>query len=65
MLSLVLPGATLVYAWTLDQEVGGMAVPIIAGFVGGVGLMGSFNGLNTYAAGTCFSFLIRDLALGG
>ncbi|KAL3435621.1 major facilitator superfamily domain-containing protein [Aspergillus tetrazonus] len=50
MLSLVLPGATLVYAWTLDQEVGGMAVPIIAGFVGGVGLMGSFNGLNTYAA---------------
>ncbi|KAL5048456.1 major facilitator superfamily domain-containing protein [Aspergillus fruticulosus] len=50
MLSLVLPGATLIYAWTLDQEVGGMAVPIIAGFVGGVGLMGSFNGLNTYAA---------------
>ncbi|KAL4998182.1 major facilitator superfamily domain-containing protein [Aspergillus recurvatus] len=50
MLSLVLPGATLVYAWTLDQEVGGMAVPIIASFVGGVGLMGSFNGLNTYAA---------------
>lgn len=28
-----------------------MPVPIIAGFVGGVGLMGSFNGLNTYAAG--------------
>ncbi|RDW74661.1 putative MFS transporter [Aspergillus mulundensis] len=50
MLSLVLPGATLIYAWTLDQEVGGMPVPIIAGFVGGVGLMGSFNGLNTYAA---------------
>ncbi|KAL4806407.1 major facilitator superfamily domain-containing protein [Aspergillus unguis] len=50
MLYLVLPGATLVYAWTLDQEVGGMAVPIIAGFVGGTGLMGSFNGLNTYAA---------------
>ncbi|KAL4799990.1 major facilitator superfamily domain-containing protein [Aspergillus venezuelensis] len=50
MLSLVLPGATLIYSWTLDQEVGGMAVPIIAGFVGGTGLMGSFNGLNTYAA---------------
>ncbi|KAL4980864.1 major facilitator superfamily domain-containing protein [Aspergillus desertorum] len=50
MLSLVLPGATLVYAWTLDQDVGGMAVPTIAGFIGGVGLMGSFNGLNTYAA---------------
>ncbi|KAL4901873.1 hypothetical protein BDW74DRAFT_169846 [Aspergillus multicolor] len=50
MLSLVLPGATLIYAWTLNQGVGGMPVPIIAGFVGGVGLMGSFNGLNTYAA---------------
>ncbi|KAL2853456.1 major facilitator superfamily domain-containing protein [Aspergillus pseudoustus] len=50
MLFLVLPGATLVYAWSLDQEVGGMALPIVAGFVAGVGLMGSFNGLNTYAA---------------
>ncbi|KAL3467399.1 major facilitator superfamily domain-containing protein [Aspergillus heterothallicus] len=50
MLFLVLPGATLVYAWSLDQRVGGMALPIVAGFVAGVGLMGSFNGLNTYAA---------------
>jgi hypothetical protein len=51
MLFAVLPGATLVYAWTLQEEKGGMAVPIIAGFFGGMGLMGSFNGLNTYAAG--------------
>ncbi|KAL4927007.1 putative MFS transporter [Aspergillus undulatus] len=50
MLSLLLPGAILIYAWTLDQGVGGMPVPIIAGFIGGAGLMGSFNGLNTYAA---------------
>ncbi|KAL4874102.1 hypothetical protein BDV12DRAFT_191965 [Aspergillus spectabilis] len=50
MLFAVLPGATLVYAWTLQEEKGGMVVPIIAGFFGGVGLMGSFNGLNTYAA---------------
>ncbi|KAL2815082.1 major facilitator superfamily domain-containing protein [Aspergillus cavernicola] len=50
MLFLVLPGATLVYAWTLETEKGGMAVPIVAAFFGGVGLMGSFNGLNTYAA---------------
>lgn len=28
-----------------------MAVPVIAAFWAGVGLMGSFNGLNTYAAG--------------
>ena len=28
-----------------------MVVPIIAAFFSGAGLMGSFNGLNTYAAG--------------
>ncbi|GKZ37535.1 hypothetical protein AbraIFM66950_009119 [Aspergillus brasiliensis] len=47
----VLPAAALVYGWTLQEEKGGMAVPIIAAFWGGVGLMGTFNGLNTYAAG--------------
>ncbi|PLB50373.1 putative MFS transporter [Aspergillus steynii IBT 23096] len=46
----VLPAAALVYGWTLDQEKGGMAVPIVAAFFGGWGLMGSFNGLNTYCA---------------
>ncbi|PWY82172.1 synaptic vesicle transporter [Aspergillus heteromorphus CBS 117.55] len=46
----VLPVAALVYGWTLQEGVGGMAVPIVAAFFGGVGLMGSFNGLNTYAA---------------
>jgi hypothetical protein len=51
MLFLVLPGATLVYAWSLQEGKGGMALPIVAAFVAGVGLMGSFNGLNTYAAG--------------
>lgn len=48
----VLPAAALVYGWTLQEEKGGMVVPIIAAFFGGVGLMGTFNGLNTYAAGT-------------
>lgn len=47
----VLPAAALVYGWTLQEEKGGMVVPIIAAFFGGVGLMGTFNGLNTYAAG--------------
>ena len=50
-LFLVLPAAALVYGWTLQEGVGGMVVPIIAAFFGGVGLMGTFNGLNTYAAG--------------
>lgn len=52
----VLPGATLIYGWTLQEEVGGMVVPIIAAFFAGVGLLGTFNGLNTYAAGECHLF---------
>jgi hypothetical protein len=47
----VLPVATLIYCWTLQEEVGGMVVPIIAAFFAGVGLLGAFNGLNTYSAG--------------
>ncbi|KXG51070.1 Major facilitator superfamily domain, general substrate transporter [Penicillium griseofulvum] len=39
--------------WILKRngkEVGGMAVPIIAAFFAGAGLIGAFNGLNTYSA---------------
>jgi hypothetical protein len=54
----VLPVATLIYGWTLEEEVGGMVVPIIAAFFAGVGLMGSFNGLNTYTAGECYLIYI-------
>ncbi|CAG8383709.1 unnamed protein product [Penicillium salamii] len=46
----VLPAATLIYGWTLEEKVGGMVVPIIAAFFAGVGLMGAFNALNTYSA---------------
>ncbi|KAJ6086406.1 hypothetical protein N7467_005320 [Penicillium canescens] len=46
----VLPVATLIYGWTLQEEVGGMVVPIISAFFAGAGLMGAFNGLNTYSA---------------
>jgi hypothetical protein len=53
-LCVVLPVAVLVYGWTLEMRAGGMAVPVIAAFWAGVGLMGSFNGLNTYAAGEFF-----------
>ena len=48
---LVVPGSALTFGWTLQKEVGGMAVPVIMSFVAGAGLMGSFNGLNTYTAG--------------
>lgn len=50
-LFLVLPASALIYAWTLQEQVGGMPVPIISAFTAGVGLLGSFNGLNTYSAG--------------
>jgi hypothetical protein len=53
-LLLVLPGATLIYGWTLEEEVGGMPVPVISAFFAGVGLLGTFNGLNTYSAGELF-----------
>lgn len=62
----VLPVSTLIYAWTLQKEVGGMVVPIISAFFAGFGLMGVYNSLNTYTAGVCaaifyffFSFLIE------
>lgn len=47
----VLPFGTLLYGWSVKNEVGGMALPIVASFIQGVGLMASFSGLNTYAAG--------------
>lgn len=50
-LIVVLPASTLIYAWTLQQGVGGMPVPVISAFAAGVGLLGTFNGLNTYSAG--------------
>ncbi|KAJ5414015.1 hypothetical protein N7509_000642 [Penicillium cosmopolitanum] len=49
-LIVVLPASTLIYAWTLQQGVGGMPVPVISAFAAGVGLLGTFNGLNTYSA---------------
>ena len=75
----VLPVSTLIYGWTLQEEVGGMAVPVIFAFTAGFGkysgnfffffffffgllinsgLMGSFNGLNTYTAGESFPFSV-------
>ncbi|KAF5866674.1 hypothetical protein ETB97_010769 [Aspergillus alliaceus] len=46
----VLPVSTLIYGWTLQEEKGGMVVPILGAFFAGWGLMGSFNTLNTYVA---------------
>jgi MFS family permease len=47
---IVLPVSMLLYAWCLQEKVGGLALPIVAAFWIGVGLMGTFNALNTYTA---------------
>lgn len=59
-LFLVLPASALIYAWTLQEQVGGMPVPVVSAFTAGVGLLGSFNGLNTYSAGKSSSHKYRS-----
>ncbi|KAE8346387.1 hypothetical protein BDV24DRAFT_147566 [Aspergillus arachidicola] len=46
----VMPVSMAIYGWTLDLEVGGMAVPIISVFFAAGGIVIAFNGLNTYTA---------------
>jgi len=38
----------LIYGWTIDKQVGGIAVPVIAMFVQGVAQLFCFPSLNTY-----------------
>ncbi|SPN99921.1 related to MFS transporter [Cephalotrichum gorgonifer] len=47
---IVLPVSILLYGWCLDKQFGGLALPIVMAFWVGMGLMGAFNGLNTYTA---------------
>jgi hypothetical protein len=51
-LFIVLPISTLLYGWGLDKNFGGLALAVVMAFWIGVGLMGAWNGLNTYTAGT-------------
>ncbi|KAJ4251522.1 hypothetical protein NW762_011509 [Fusarium torreyae] len=46
----VLPISLLLYGWSLEKKIGGLALPIVMAFWIGVGLMGAWNGLNTYTA---------------
>jgi hypothetical protein len=48
---IILPLGTLLYGWSVYHRLGGMALPIVSAFIQGFGLMASFSGLNTYAAG--------------
>lgn len=47
---LVTPGGMLLFGWALDREVGGLALPVVAAFLAGVGIMIGYNALNTYTA---------------
>ncbi|KAH8901638.1 putative MFS transporter [Thozetella sp. PMI_491] len=46
----ILPISMLLYGWCLDKEFGGLALPIVMSFWIGTGLLGAWNGLNTYTA---------------
>lgn len=48
MLTLLLPGTILIYGWSIDQERGGIAVPVIALFFNGIAQLVVFASLNTY-----------------
>lgn len=48
---MILPISLLLFGWGLQESIGGLALPIVAAFWAGVGLMGTFNALNTYTAG--------------
>lgn len=50
-LFVILPAAMLIFAWPLQMGKGGLALPIVSAFFIGLGLMGTFNGINTYMAG--------------
>ncbi|KAH7161865.1 major facilitator superfamily domain-containing protein [Dactylonectria macrodidyma] len=47
---IILPISLLLYGWGLEKKFGGLALPIIMAFWIGVGLLGAWNGLNTYTA---------------
>lgn len=53
---LLVPIATAIYGWSLQFTVGGLAVPTVAIFFSGVGLMVAFSSLNTYCTGKFYPF---------
>ncbi|KAF7323431.1 Major facilitator superfamily transporter protein [Mycena chlorophos] len=47
-LGVVIPGCMLVYGWTLEKRVGGIALPVIVMFLQGMAQLFCFPSLNTY-----------------
>ncbi|KAF9875148.1 hypothetical protein CkaCkLH20_07414 [Colletotrichum karsti] len=44
----VLPGCMLIYGWSVQERAGGIAVPVVFMFLGGVAQLFCFPSLNTY-----------------
>lgn len=47
-MGLVIPGSAIIYGWAIDQQKGGIPLPIICMFVQGVAQMVCFPCLNSY-----------------
>jgi multidrug resistance protein len=47
-LGVVIPACMLLYGWSVDKEVGGVPLPVIAMFIQGVAQLFCFPSLNTY-----------------
>lgn len=47
-LGLVIPGCMVIYGWSVDKQVGGVPLPVLAMFVQGVAQLFCFPSLNTY-----------------
>lgn len=47
-LGLVIPACMLIYGWSIEKRVGGIALPVIAMFIQGVAQLFCFPSLNTY-----------------
>lgn len=47
-IGIVIPGCMLVYGWSVEKEVGGIALPVIVMFLQGVAQLFCFPSLNVY-----------------
>ena len=47
-IGVVIPGCILIYGWSVDQEVGGIPLPVIVLFIQGVAQLFCFPSINTY-----------------
>jgi MFS family permease len=56
-----LPLGTLLFGWSLDRKIGGMALPAVGAFTAAASLMTSFGGVNTFAVGMSRPSVLEDV----